>query len=158
MTLVDDLSARVARALGAHDGDEVLIQAAVCAAANVIVADGDVAGEEFQTALTDVLASPIVEPGYDTLKLEVALQQAIIRARTRFGRDDNLQRVQAVADRPVDQRERVFLIAADVADHDGIAEVEHTALSAIASALLVDKARLLPVVVGHPGSGVPASR
>jgi hypothetical protein len=37
----------------------------------------------------------------------------------------------------------VFLIAADVADHEGISEIEDKALSEIATALCVDKAALL---------------
>lgn len=151
MSLVDQFLAQAARALGIYEGDEILIQAAVSAAANVIVADGEVAGEELQTALTDVLASQVIEKGYDLQSLDAALQDAIIRARTRFGRDDNLSRVEAIADRPTEQRERIFLIAADVADHEGIAEVEHTALAQIASALSVDGVRLLRQVVGRPG-------
>lgn len=136
--------------MGAYDGDESLIQAAVSAAANVIVADGEIAGQELQTALTDVLASPIMEKGLDVARLEELLQESMVRARTRFGRDDNLGRVAAIADRPVALRERVFLIAADVADHDGIAAVEHVALQQIASALRVDRIRLLQEVVGRP--------
>lgn len=150
MGLVDDFVARVARTMGAYDGDESLIQAAVSAAANVIVADGEIAGQELQTALTDVLASPIMEKGLDVARLEELLQESMVRARTRFGRDDNLGRVAAIADRPVALRERVFLIAADVADHDGIAAVEHVALQQIASALRVDRIRLLQEVVGRP--------
>ncbi len=151
MSLVDQFLAQAARALGIYEGDEILIQAAVSAAANVIVADGEVAGEELQTALTDVLASQVIEKGYDLQSLDAALQDATIRARTRFGRDENLSRVEAIAGRPLEQRERIFLIAADVADHDGIADVEHTALAQIASALSVDRVRLLQQVVGRSG-------
>ncbi|MCJ2136836.1 Tellurite resistance protein TerB, partial [Methylobacterium sp. J-026] len=68
---------------------------------------------------------------------------AIGRARTRAGRVENLRRAAAIAGRPAEQREGMFLVAVDVADHDGIAEIEHAALSEIAAALLVDKAALL---------------
>ncbi len=153
MNLVANFLARAARAVTAYAGDETLMQAAVSAAANVIVADGEVAGEEFETALTGVLASPIIEKGYDALMLEEALYEAIGRARTRAGRADNLRRIEAIAGRPADQRESVFLVAADVADHDGIAEIEHAALAEIAKALIVDKARLLgSVSVRSPGA------
>ncbi|MGC5780772.1 tellurite resistance TerB family protein [Methylobacterium sp. NFXW15] len=145
MSIVTDFLTRVARAVTAYAGDETLMQAAVSAAANVIVADGEVAGEEFETALKGVLASPILEKGYDALMLEEALYDAIGRARTRAGRADNLRRIAAIAGRPADQRESVFLVAADVADHDGIAEIEHTALNEIAAALIVDKQGLLEV-------------
>ena len=122
------------------------MQAEVSAAANVIVADGEVAGEEFEAALKGVLANPTVAKGYDALMLEKALYEAIGRARTRAGRADNLRRVAAIAGRPAEQREGVFLVATDVADHDGIAEIEHAALAEIAAALLVDKAQLLQSV------------
>lgn len=137
------LLTRFRQTVTAYTGDEALMQAGVSAAANVIVADGEVAGEEFETALTGVMASPILEKGYDVLMLEEALYDAIGRARTRAGRVENLRRVAAIAGRPAEQREGVFLVAVDVADHGGIAEIEHAALREIAAALLVDKAALL---------------
>ncbi|GJD36622.1 tellurite resistance TerB family protein [Methylobacterium aerolatum] len=150
MSLVTDFFARMTRAVTAYAGDETLMQAAVSAAANVIVADGEVAGEEFHTALTGVLASPIIEKGYDALMLERELYDAIGRARTRAGRVDNLRRVAALAERPADQRESVFLVAADVADHGGIAEIERVALAEIAAALGVDMAALLAAAPVRP--------
>lgn len=150
MSLVADFLTRVARTVTAYAGDETLMQAAVSAAANVMVADGEVASEEFETALTGVLASPILEKGYDALMVEEALYEAIGRARTRAGRADNLRRISAMAGRPGDQRESVFLLAADVADHDGIAEIEHAALTEIAAALIVDRDRLLDAVAAKP--------
>lgn len=150
MSLVADFLTRVARAVTAYAGDETLMQAAVSAAANVMVADGEVASEEFETALTGVLASPILEKGYDALMVEEALYEAIGRARTRAGRADNLRRISAMAGRQGDQRESVFLLAADVADHDGIAEIEHAALTEIAAALIVDRDRLLDAVAAKP--------
>ncbi|MCJ2054059.1 tellurite resistance TerB family protein [Methylobacterium sp. J-070] len=146
MSLVPDFLARFARTVTAYAGDEALMQAGVSATANVIVADGEVAGDEFETALKGVLAHPDVAKGYDALMLEEALYDANGRARTRAGRADNLRRVAAIAVRPAEQRESVFLVAVDVADHDGIAEIEHAALAEIAAALLVDKARLLESV------------
>jgi tellurite resistance protein len=146
MPFIQDLLARFRQTVTAYAGDEALMQAGVSAAANVIVADGEVAGEEFETALNGVIARPILEKGYDVLMLEEALYEAIGRARTRAGRTDNLRRVAAIAGRPAEQRESVFLVAVDVADHDGIAEIEHVALAEIATALLVDKAALLRTV------------
>ncbi|MCJ2087396.1 tellurite resistance TerB family protein [Methylobacterium sp. E-005] len=146
MPFVQDLLARFRQTVTAYAGDEALMQAGVSAAANVIVADGEVAGAEFETALTGVIASPILEKGYDVLMLEEALYEAIGRARTRAGRADNLRRVAVIAGRPAEQREGVFLVAADVADHDGIAEIEHVALAEIATALLVNKTLLLEAV------------
>jgi len=150
MSLIPNFLARFARTVSAYAGDEALMQAGVSAAANVIVSDGEMAGEEFETALKGVLADPIVAKGYDALMLEEALYDAVGRARTRAGRVENLRRVAAVAGRPLEQREGVFLVAVDVADHDGIAAVEDAALAEIAAALLVDKVALLRAVAVRP--------
>ncbi len=79
-------------------------------------------------------ANPIIEKGYDLLMLEEALYEAIARARTRAGRVENLRRVAAIAGRPMEQRQDAFLVAADVADHEGVSEIEDKALTEIAAA------------------------
>lgn len=148
--LVLDLLRRFHRTVTAYAGDEALMQAGICAAANVIVADDEVSSEEFATAVAGLQANPILEKGYDLLMLEDALYEAIGRARTRAGRVENLRRVAAIAGRPIEQREDAFLVAADVADHEGIAAIEDEALTAIAAALLVDKTRLLQAARVQP--------
>ncbi|CAA2105636.1 hypothetical protein MBUL_03292 [Methylobacterium bullatum] len=137
----------------AYVGDKTLMQAAVSAASNVIVADSEVDEGEVEVALAAMRANPIIEKGYDTLMLEAELFDGIARARTRVGRADNLSRVAAIADRSLEQRNGVFLIAADAADHEGISDVEHQALEEIAEALSVDKEtllRLAPVKPSNP--------
>lgn len=150
MNPLKELLARFGRTVTAYAGDEALMQAGISAAANVIVADGEVAGNEFETALVGLRANPIIEKGYDLLMLEEALYEAIARARTRAGRVENLRRVSAIAGRPLDQRQDAFLVAADVADHEGISEIEHKALTEIAAALIVDKAQLLEAARVRP--------
>ena len=139
MGIFQDLIQRVT----AHIGDKTLMLAAVSAASNVIVADSEVDEGEVETALVAMRANSIIEKGYDTLMLEAELFDGIARARTRVGRVDNLRRVAAVAERSIDQRNGVFLIAADAADHEGISDVEHQALKEIAIALVVEKETLL---------------
>ncbi|MEH3145391.1 MAG: tellurite resistance TerB family protein [Methylobacterium frigidaeris] len=143
MGFVQDTFSRFRQTVAAYAGDEALMQAAVSASANVIVADGEVAGEEFETALAGMRADPVLEKGYDTLMLEEELYVAIGRARSRAGRMQNLHLIEAVAGRPREQRQSVFLIAADVADHEGISPVEHKALGEVAAALGLDMAALL---------------
>ena len=143
MSLLRDLLGQVSRTVTAYVGDRALMLAAVSAAANVIVADGEVAGQEFDVALHGLTADPVLMKGYDALMLETELYEGIARARTRLGRAENLRHVAAVAERPASQRENVFLIAADVADQDGISNIEASALGAIAAALQVDGAGLL---------------
>ena len=143
MGILQNVLDRFSQTVKAYTGDDVLMQAAVSAASNVIVAEGEVAGDEFETALLGMRANPILQKGYDTLMLEEGLYEGIARARTRAGRVENLRRIAAIADRPEDQRQNVLLIAADVADHEGISEIEDKALTEIAAALSVDKATLL---------------
>lgn len=143
MSLLSDIFGHVGRTVTAYAGDKALMLAAVSAAANVIVADGEVASEEFDTALHGLRADPVLVKGYDALMLETELYEGIARARTRLGRAENLRHVAAVADRPMSQRENVFLIAADVADQDGISGIEANALGEIAIALQVDGEALL---------------
>ena len=153
MSLLRDLFGRVSQTVTAYAGDSTLMLAAVSAAANVIVADGEVAGPEFETALAGLRANPILEKGYDALMLETELYDGIARARTRAGRAENLRHVANAAERPDAQREAIFLIAADVADHEGIAGVEAAALLEIAAALKVDPEALLrasPVLRREP--------
>ncbi|MGF3023648.1 tellurite resistance TerB family protein [Methylobacterium aquaticum] len=134
---------RFKQTVTAYAGDAPLMRAAVSACANVIVADGEVAGAEFEAALKGMLADPILEKGYDSLMLEEELYDAIGRARTRAGRRQNLHFIEALAERPAEQRQSVFLIAADVADFEGISPSEHRALTEVAAALGLDRDTLL---------------
>ena len=143
MSIFQDAILRFGRTIMSYAGDAVFLEASVSAAANVIAADGDVAEEEIEAAIAGIRANPILEKSYDVLRIEQELYEAITRAKTRAGRVENLRCVQQIAERPIDQRQDVFLIAADVADFDGISEVEHKALDEIAGALHVDKSTLL---------------
>lgn len=143
MQILRDLFGQLGRTVTAYAGDRSLMLAAVSAAANVIVADGEVAGAEFEAAIQGLRADPVLVKGYDTLMLETELYDGIARARTRLGRAENLRNVAAIAPRPASQRENVFLIAADVADQDGISGIEASALGEIARALGLDGRALL---------------
>ncbi|KAB1073907.1 tellurite resistance TerB family protein [Methylobacterium planeticum] len=143
MSIFQDAILRFGRTIMSYAGDAVFLEAAVSAAANVTLADGEIDEEEIESAITGMRANPILEKSYDTLHIEQALYEAIARARTRAGRIENIRLVSAIADRPATQRQDVFLIAADVADFGGISEVEHKVLDEIALALKVDKAALL---------------
>ncbi|KAB7782020.1 tellurite resistance TerB family protein [Methylorubrum populi] len=143
MGLLHDAVERFRTTLKAYAGDESLMQAAVSACANVAVADGELMSEEFETALAGIRANPIIEKGYDSLMLEHALYEALGRARTRAGRAENLVRIGAIAERPEEQRRNVFLVATDVADHEGIGREEQAALAEVGAALRLDGNALL---------------
>jgi len=146
MGVFQDFVGRFSQTMGAYLGDRALMEAAVSASANVILADYEIDEEEIEVALAGMRANPILERGYDTLKLEAELFEGIARARTRAGRAENLHFVAAIAEREIAQRTSVFLIAADVADQAGISEPEHAALAEIAAALGVDKDALLGTI------------
>ncbi len=114
MSIFQDAILRFGRTIMSYAGDAMFLQAAVSAAANVIVADGDVAEEEVEAAIVGIRANPILEKSYDTLRVEQELYEAISRAKTRAGRIENLRAAAAIAERPIEQRQDVFLIAADV--------------------------------------------
>ena len=143
MGFLQDALVRLNRVVQSFAGDSTFMAAAVAAAANVIVADGDTDEEEIEAALASMRANPILEKSYDTLALEKELYEALARAELRAGRLENLQLLRAIGDRPLEDRQHVFLIAADVADKGGVTETEHKALDEIAKALDVDKAALL---------------
>lgn len=143
MGFFQDALVRFNRVVMSFAGDAVFMQAAVAAAANVIVADGETDEEEIEAALVSMRANPILEKSYDTLALEKELYEALARAELRAGRLENTQLVAAIADRPPEHRQHVFLIAADVADKGGVTESEHKVLEEIARVLDVDKAALL---------------
>lgn len=143
MGIFQDALYRLGRTILSYAGDAVLLQAAVSAAANVIVADGEIDEEEIEAALAGMRANPLLETSYDTLQLERDLYEGIARAKTRAGHRENLRLIGAIADRPTEQRQDVFLIAADVADHAGISTAEHEALEEIARVLDVEKGALL---------------
>ncbi|MER2267998.1 tellurite resistance TerB family protein [Methylobacterium oxalidis] len=152
MSIFQDAILRFGRTIMSYAGDSVFLEAAVSAAANVTLADGEIDEEEIESAISGMRANPILEKSYDTLRIEQALYEAIARAKTRAGRVENIRLVEAIADRPADQREDVFLIAADVADFGGIIEVEHRALEEIAQALKVDKDTLLGASNARPAA------
>jgi tellurite resistance protein len=143
MSIFQNAILRFGRTIMSYAGDAVFLEAAVSAAANVTLADGEIDEEEIESAITGMRANPILEKSYDTLRIEQALYEGIARAKTRAGRIENIRLVEAIVDRPMTQRQDVSLIAADVADFGGISEVEHKVLDEIARALKVDKAALL---------------
>lgn len=143
MGILRDTVERFRETLTAYAGDETLMQAAVSACANVAVSDGELLSEEFETALAGMRANPILEKGYDALMLEHALYEGLGRARTRAGRAENLDRIARIVGRPEAQRRNVFLLAADVADHEGISAAERAALGEVAAALGLDGESLL---------------
>lgn len=123
--------------------DETVVRAVVAAAAHVIVADGEASPGEFRAALRGMQGSLGLNEVAPEGELETALVAAVQRVRTRSGRIENLRQVGAIADRSEPTRRQVFLLAADVAEVEGISAIEDRALAEIAAALAVDRTALL---------------
>ncbi|WP_407520435.1 tellurite resistance TerB family protein [Methylobacterium oryzisoli] len=143
MGLFQDAFTRFGRVVRSYSGDTAFLHAAVSATANVIMADREIDEDEIETALSVMSANPILQKSYGVLKLEQELHEAIARAKSRAGRIENMRYVSAITERPTEQRQDVFLIAADVADQGGISELEHKVLDEVAESLGIDKAHLL---------------
>ena len=146
MSLLEDVVSRFAKGVSGYIGDEVLMHAAVSAAAQVMASDDHIDRMEVETALVDMQADPALSKGYLDTTIEDELKAGIERTQTSSGRIDNLNYVKAIADRPLDQRNSVFLLALDVAAaHKGISQVETSVVSAIAEILSIDKASLAEI-------------
>ncbi len=131
------------RTLASYSGDAVFLAAAAAAAANVTAADGSIDDAEVDSAISGMMANPILSKSYTSAKIEEALNGALTRAKTRAGRIENKRAIEQLSTRAVEQRQDVFLIAADVADNGGIGDDERKVLDEIAKSLNVDGAKLL---------------
>lgn len=146
MSLLEDVVSRFAKGVSGFIGDEVLMHAAVSAAAQVMASDDHIDRMEVEIALVDLQADPALSKGYFETTIEDELQAGIERTQTSSGRRDNLNYVKAISERPIDQRNSVFLLALDVAAaHKGISQVETAVVDAIAEILNIDKASLAEI-------------
>lgn len=143
MSVLDDVIARLRSGIASFTGDEPLVAAAVSAATLVITADGEIAQEEVETALADLMTEPTLGTNYPSSALATELRLTIERACTVAGKEDNLAMVSAIGTRAADQRNNVLLVAIDVAmAHRGISETEERVLTDLAGRLDVDKGAL----------------
>lgn len=131
------------QAVATYSGDRVFLAAGCAACANVIGADGQVEDNEIDIALTGMRNNPIISASFSTSDIDAELSKALSNAKSRAGRADNRAAIEAVSSRPAADKERIFLIAADVADNGGIGDEEKQALLTIAQMLGVNGEKLL---------------
>jgi tellurite resistance protein len=146
MGILSDLIAASTKVLNSYKGDTVFLHAAAAAAANVIAADGTIEDTEIDAAIKGMLANETLKASYTPSQIEVALTEALNHAKTRAGRMTNTRAIEAMAAKPADAKQDVFLIAADVTDgnsKNGLGADEKASLKKIADALGVDMTRLL---------------
>lgn len=127
-----------------YQGDTVFLNATAAACANVTAADGKIDDDEIDAAISGMLSKDELKAAFSPATIESAVSEALNRAKSRSGRMENLRAIQAMAVRPAEQRQDVFLIAADVADQGGsIGNEEDVVLTTIAKELSLDKNKLL---------------
>jgi tellurite resistance protein len=90
-----------------------------------------------------MLKNSALKSAFTSSEIESAFVAACGRSKTRAGRLENNQALEAVATRDENLKKAIFMMAADVADDGQIASEEDAVLGKIASILGLDKARLL---------------
>lgn len=143
MGFLQNVRDTLGRAAIKYTGDIAFLHGAASAAANVTAADGQIDDSEVEAAIQGMMANSILSASYSPSQIEEEVNNALLRAKTRAGRISNQRFIEALSTRPVELRQDIFLIAADVADDGGIGEDEHRVLDAIAKSLNVNKATLL---------------
>jgi tellurite resistance protein len=143
MSFLSNVLDRAKKTITSYAGDTSFLKGVASAAANVTAADGSIDDSEIEAAIAGMQANPIVSASYNSSQIEEALNGALSRAKSRAGRMENKRFIEALMTRDVSVRQDVFLIAADVADQDGIGAQEQVVLNDIAKLLNVDGAKLL---------------
>lgn len=143
MGFLSNLLSKAEKTVASYTGDADFLHGVAAAAANVTAADGSIDDSEIDTAISGMQANPIVGASYSGSQIEDALNHALQRAKTRSGRMENKRAIEALMTRSAEARQDVFLIAADVADNDGIGAEERKVLEEIAKALNLDANKLL---------------
>jgi tellurite resistance protein len=143
MGLFAKLFSDARRAVNTYVGDDAFLKGVASAAANVTAADGKVEDAEVDAAIKGMQANTLVAGSFNSTQISDAYGLALIRAKSRAGRMENKRNIEALVSREATVRQDVFLIAADVADQDGIGAEEMTVLNDIATLLNLDAKKLL---------------
>lgn len=131
------------KALNSYTGDTNFLKGVASAAANVTAADGKIDDNEVDAAIKGMQSNALVAASFNSSQIEEAYGAALVRAKTRAGRMENKRFIESLMTRDVSVRQDVFLIAADVADQDGIGAEERVVLTDIGKLLNVDADKLL---------------
>jgi len=135
MGILSDIFNRVKTELGSYNGDKSFLLAASAAAALVTAADGTIDDSEIDTAIKGLTENTILKGSFKPSEIEEALTTALNNSKSRAGKAILTREIEALMARPIEQRQDVFLIAADVADNDGIGAEEKEVLGKIAKSL-----------------------
>lgn len=146
MGFLSNLLSSAQKTVSSYTGDKVFLKAGASAAANITLADGKMDDSEQDAAVAGLMGNAILKGSFTPAEIEAEYNDALARAKTRAGRAENTRFIEAMMSRPVEQRQDIFYIAADVADSDEIGDDERRMLDNIAKALGgLDAAKLLSV-------------
>jgi tellurite resistance protein len=126
-----------------YRGDSAFLQASVAAAALIVNADGQIEDSELDAALKGLTAHELLSSIYKGSEIEDALNKAVSDSKTRAGRLALNRALESASARKVEERQDIFMIAADTADVGGIGDDEKKALTTVGDLLRLDAAKLL---------------
>lgn len=135
--------ARTTEDFAKYRGDAAFLPAAAAATALVINADGSVEDAEINAALKGLMNHEFLSTVYKGSEIEEALNKAIVDSKTRAGKLALARALESTSTRKREDREDIFMIAADTADIGGIGDDEKRVLLEIAKTLSLDGAKLL---------------
>ena len=145
MGLLSNIFNRAKGEFSKYQGDTAFLAAACAAAALVINADGVIEDSEINSAVAGLTSNELLTAAYTPSLIEEELTKAINHSKTRAGKMTLNRSIEAVIARPPEQRQDVFLIAADVGDSGtgGLADEEKNVLIGIGKLLNLDANKLL---------------
>ena len=143
MGFFDNLLSKVSADFSKYAGDKVFLSAAVGAAALVVNADGQIDDAEVNAAIAGLSANKKLNSAYKPAEIESELVKALNDSKTRSGKLNITRALEALVARPVEQRQDVLVIAADVADQGGIGQEEKDVLINIGKSVGLDAVKFL---------------
>ena len=143
MGLFDNLLGKVSSDFTKYSGDAAFLSAAASASALVVNADGQIDDAEINAALKGLSGNAKLAAAYKPSQIEEELNTALNDSKSRAGKIKLTRALEADATRPLEQRQDILLVAADVADLGGIGDKEKEALTEIGKLINIDGAKLL---------------
>ena len=127
-----------------YSGNADFLEAVCAASALVAAADGTIDDSELEAAVEGMQNNSTLSAIYSGDEIESELLKQVKKAKTISGRNQLKRELEDVANREIQVRQDVYLVAADVANQDGnIKTEEKRVLNNIASLLRVNGEQLL---------------
>lgn len=143
MGFLDNVLSKISSDFSKYAGDSAFLTAAVAASALVVNADGKIDDSEINAALKGLSGNAKLATAYKASVIESELTAAINSSKSRAGKITLNRALEAVSTRPLEQRQDIILIAADVADDGDIGSEEKDVLIGIGKLINIDAGKFL---------------